>query len=172
LPTIHTSHCQYLLLSRRLELTCRHVDTTIRCLTASLSHLPLVCALGHARSLDGHRQTGGWGVRRGQSGKCRIVRQYHVHDYTITGGRCADTLPHLTASISPRLRPLADPTSPVAPHGGNGPIVIVRVRRGQWEKCRVARPCRVREAQGAYWSRRKKWRRECAATSKRERERV
>jgi hypothetical protein len=52
------------------------------------------------------------------------------HDCTMTGSRCADTLPHLTASIPPRLRPLADPTSPVAPHGGNGPIVIMRVRRG------------------------------------------
>ena len=49
----------------------------------------------------------------------------------MTGGRCADTLPHLTALIPPRLRPLADPTSPVAPHGENEPIVIVRVRRGQ-----------------------------------------
>src|SRR3954453_10971956 len=44
-PTTHTSHCQSLLLSRRLELMCRHVDTMIRCLTASLSHLPPVCAL-------------------------------------------------------------------------------------------------------------------------------
>jgi len=44
-------------------------------------------------------------VRRGQPGKCRIVRQYYVHDCTMTGGRCADTLPHLTALIPPRLRP-------------------------------------------------------------------
>jgi len=89
---------------------------------------------------------------RGQSGKCRVVRQYHVHDCTMTGDRCTDTLPHLTASIPPRLRPLADPTAPVAPHGGNGPIVIMRVRRGQWENAassgHAVRPCRVREAQG------------------------
>ena len=114
-PTIHTSHCQSLLLFRRLELTYRHIDTTIRCLTASLSHLSLVCALGHARSsgtLDGHRQARGWDMRRGQPGKCRIVRQYHVHDCTMTGGRCADTTSpphclntHLACGPSPIRRP-------------------------------------------------------------------
>ena len=110
---------------------------------------------GYQEHWMGTGRLGDGGVRRGQSGKCRIVRQYHVHDCTMTGGRCADTLPHLTALIPPRLRPLADPTSPVAPQGGNGPIVIMASATRPMRKMprRQAVPC-ARGAR-AYWSRRK-----------------
>jgi len=69
-------------------------------------------------------------MRQGQLRKYRIVKQYYVHDCTITGSRYTDILSHLTILILPRLRPLADPTSPVAPYSGNRPIIITRVRRG------------------------------------------
>jgi hypothetical protein len=71
----------------------------------------------------------GDGVCDGSNQENAVSSGSTTYMITMTGGRYADTLPHLTTLILSRLRPLADPTSPVAPHGGNGPIVIVRVRR-------------------------------------------
>jgi hypothetical protein len=125
---------------------CRHHDSLPHHLIVSFTPRLRARPWKVIRSTGCAQADWGMGCATGPIRKCRIVRQYHVHDCTMTGGRCANALPRLTALILPRLRPLADPTSPVAPYGGNGPIVIVRVRRGQWEKCRVVRPCRIREA--------------------------
>jgi hypothetical protein len=110
--------------------TYRHHDSLPRRFTASLPHFPLGCALCHAGIFgDAERPEAGWRwerVKRGQSGKCRIARPWPHACMTMT---CVDatTSSHRTASIPPCLRPLADPTSPVARNGGNGLVGNVRM---------------------------------------------